>query len=407
MPKRTRIINATLYCPEPTRATQITFAGNRIVAVGDSSEPADEVYDGTGCVVSPGLIDALVHGGGGKPVLSGSVEDVRAVARAHGIHGTTAICGGTFAMPMDRLRVGLRAVAEAALDWDGSGARVLGPYVEGKFGSSAKRGAHAEEHLAAPTIEAFLDLWEASRHTVRVFSYAVENDAGFALTRYLSERFPEIGVVPTMGHTNADYDTACRAIDAGIRRATHLFNGMSGIHHRDMGVAEAVLDDDRVHAELIGDCRHVSPTWSRMATRLKGPRNASLITDAGSAAAIPEDELQSYFEPDPQSGRLVTRTGRRVFLIDGALYLDREGRELTGGCLTLSDAVRRAVDWGTSVSDAVRMATLTPAESLGLTTKGRLASGFDADVAVFDAQWRARAVFVEGSPLVNALPRIR
>lgn len=403
-----RIQNATILAPEPTYAREVTFAGGRILAVGPCEMPADVTYDAKEAYLTPGLIDALVHGGGGKSVLTGNPEDLYAVAKAHGQRGTTALCCGTFAAPMETLRKGLFAVGEVVGNPPSDGARVLGAYVEGKFGTleGGKHGAHDPRYLEPPTREAFLDLWRASRETICVFSYAVERDDGLELTRFLASHQDEFkNVVPAMGHTNASYEVACRAIDAGIRRATHTFNGMSGLHHRSPGAAEAVLDDPRVHAEVIGDGRHVHPTWVRLLMSLRGPQGVGLITDAGAAAALSPEAFQEYFEKDAATGLPVTRHGRRIYLINGALYLDPKGKQLTGGFLTLNEAVRNAIRWGASPSDAVRMATLNPAQNFGLKTKGALRPGFDADIAVFDNDWNPLAVFVEGKTILNRLER--
>ncbi|MDA1191367.1 MAG: N-acetylglucosamine-6-phosphate deacetylase [Candidatus Poribacteria bacterium] len=406
MPHTIRLINATLYTPEHTAATEITFRDGRIVAIGERPDiEADATYDAQNAIVTPGLIDSLVHGGGGAATMDASHDSVYRIAESHARFGTTAICCGLSAAPMDYLTKVVDAIGEVAQNPSDTGSRVLGVYVEGKFGTPSKRGAHAKEHLGKPTVEAFKTLWKASRETIRIFSYAIEEDGGLELTRHLAERQDEYrNVVPTMGHTNADYDLACRAIDAGIRRATHTLNAMTPMHHRNLGVAEATLDDPRVFAEIIGDGLHVHPTWARLIMRLKGSGNAALITDALFAAALSSDQVSTTFERDEASSSLVTREGRRVFLRDGALFLP-DGT-LAGSRITLNDAVRNAVAWGASVEDAVRLSTQSPARNLSLSRKGELRPGYDADIAVFDADWNPLAVFVEGREIVNCLPRL-
>jgi N-acetylglucosamine-6-phosphate deacetylase len=407
--QRIRIVNATIYTPDPTDAREVTIVGRRIARVGESvgDPPADVVFDAGGAVLTPGLVDALVHGGGGKSTMSGDAADLRAVAEAHGRQGTTTLCCGTNAAPMDTLKKALRAIGEATRNGTESGAQVLGAYVEGKFGAPEKKGAHAEEHLEPPTVEAFQALWAASGGALRVLSYAPERDEGLALTRYLSERRDELGgVVPTMGHTNATYDEARRAVDAGIRRATHTFNGMSGLHHRELGAAEVVLEDPRVHAELIGDGRHVHPTWARLLMRLRTAAGVGLITDAGAPAGLESDTFDAYWAADPSSAARVARESRDLWLIGDSLYLDAQGQQLTGTAMALRSILANAIRWGASVAEAVRMASTSPAENLGLTQKGRIAPGHDADLVVFDGEWRPRAVFVEGRAIHNDLPNL-
>lgn len=402
-----RIRNARLLCPEPTDASDLIFRRSGIVRLGAPDAPPDVDFDAGGAFVTPGFIDALVHGAGGAGTMDAAPESIYTIAERHARFGTTALACGISAAPMDRLLKTVDAIGEATHHPSDRGARVLGVYVEGKFGTPAKRGAHLEEYLAKPTIEAFETLWNASRGTIRVFSYAVEEDEGFKLTRHLAERQDDYrGVVPTMGHTNADYETACRAIDAGVRRATHTLNGMTPLHHRHLGAAEAAMNDSRVHAEIIGDGHHVHPVWARFIMRLKGMENVSLITDALFAAAMDDDELPSLFDRDPESGAWKTRQGRAVYLRDGALYLHPTDDFLTGSVITLNDAVRNAIAWGVSPSDAVRMASANPARSLGLARKGELRAGFDADIAAFDQDWNPLAVWVEGREIVNRLRRI-
>ena len=410
MQARTRIMNGRVFTPSPTEANEITLIGGRILCIDKAPDhkPPDVTVDAHGGYIVPGLIDALVHGGGGSEAMSGDADEVRTIARSHGSFGTTSMCIGTVASPMEKLSTVLGAIAEVTNHHTDDGARVLGAYVEGLLGCHEKRGAHATEYLRKPTVEIFQSLWTAAAGTLRVLSYAPESDDRLTLTHYLSDRQDELSnVVPAMGHTNATYDEARRSIDAGIRRATHLFNGMSGLHHRRLGAAEAILDDPRVHAELIGDGVHVAPPWARLAMKLKTSANLGLITDAHGGAALSEEDVERFFKRDQVSGGLVSRDGRGLYLRDGAIYMHPTEDFLGGSIITLADAVRNAIQWGASIEDALRMATEAPAKNLCLRQKGQLSVGFDADVVVFDANWHAQAVFVEGRAIKNDLSATR
>ncbi len=376
MARRTRIVNGKVFAPERTCHTEITLEGDRVLAIGEPPDgpPSDVTLDADGDTITPGLVDALVHGGGGAEAMSGSVDAIRTIARSHAQFGTNALCIGTVAAPMPALAKALGAIAEVALQPSDDGARVLGAYVEGLFGAVDKRGAHPREHLTTPSIEVFEELWEASHATVRVLSYAPEEDAELRLTRHLAERSEALdNLVPAMGHTNATYDDARRSIDAGIRRATHLFNGMTGLHHRRPGAAEAALDDPRVHVEIIGDDVHVTPLWARLAMRLRSHAHVGLVTDAQGAAALLPEDVGNFYEPGPDPGVLVSRDGRGYYLRNGAVFLDPVEDFLTGSAIALQAAVGNATGWGASTEQAIAMATASPAENLGLTRKGHLA----------------------------------
>lgn len=413
--------NAEIWTPERSDARTLTFQGRRILAIGEASglPLPDRVYDAQGGRVVPGLIDTHLHGGDGADSMEGTVEAVYRLARAHAYHGTTAVVPAVFAAPMERIERAMVAIGEAARNPIEDGARVLGAHIEGKFGSPQKRGAHEAAYLEPPTIEAFQRLWKASGGEIRIFSYAVELDEDLRLTRYLAQRAEEYRLVPAIGHTDADYPTARAAIEAGVRWAVHLYNAMSGHHRRQVGALEAVLEDPRVHAELIADGRHVHRLWGLFAFRLKGAERMGLITDALYPAALRAHRFQDFFERDPATGFWVSReerelegevTRRRTYWIDGALYIDDgaadgiPGKRLTGSVITLAEGLKNAISWGLGIAEAVRAATASPADGLGLRSKGYLARGYDADIVVFDTDWNVRAVWVEGRAIRNELP---
>jgi N-acetylglucosamine-6-phosphate deacetylase len=213
---------------------------------------------------------------------------------------------------------------------------------------------------------------------VRIVDYAPEEDVDDSFLTALVQ----LDILPCIGHTAATYDQALHAIDGGARHSTHLFNGMSRLDHRSPRVAGALLTDPRVTVEIIADGIHLHPAILKLAVAARGPRDVALITDAVVASGLPEGKYEFV-------NRIVQVVDGSVRLADGTL---------AGSVLTIDRAVRNMVALaGTSWSDAIRMATLTPATSAGINRrKGRIAPGMDADLVVLDEQGDVRQTWVRG-----------
>ena len=346
----------------------VAVRGGRIDAVGDGEPPAAaEVV--AGAVVVPGLVDLHVHGGGGEDFMSGDVAACERAARFHARHGTTALLATTVSAPREALTRALRAVAAA-------GDPVLvGAHLEGPWLSEKRRGAQPAEHLRAPDLDELEALAEAG--PLRMVSLAPELPGALEAVAAIAAA----GAVPALAHTDATYEQAVAAIEAGARHAVHVFNGMRPLHHREPGVLGAVLESG-VSCELILDGHHVHPVAARLLHRLKGAEQTVLITDAIAATGMPDGEHRLGDSP-------IRVTGGRAETPDG---------RLAGSTLTMDAAVRHAVEWlEFPLAEAVAMASTTPARVIGLDhRKGRLAPGFDADVVVLDDALRPTAVWAGG-----------
>ena len=401
------IIGGEIYSPSYQSTGNIFIRNGKIGAVGtDPFEPVEHpaitTIDATGYKVIPGLIDALVHGGGGYDTMTGNVEDLEKVARAHAADGVTSILPAVSSANMKQIEAALEAIGHVIDNPVEGGSCVLGSYVEGKFGNYDKRGAQNPKYISPPNFEEFHTMWAASDGTLKVISIALENDEALKFTKHLAAYRDEAynNIVIAMGHTNATYNQAMAAIDAGITRATHTYNGMSGLHHRNLGVVEAVYSSPGIHAELIADEQHVKPIWGEILIKWKGVEGVGLVTDCLSLAGVPKAEWLEDYVHDPALGAYRSkRKGPKQYIKDGAIWLNlgEADEVLFGGMNTLMEGLRNVVSWGFTLEEAATMATLTPAKNLGVDgQKGSITPNKDADIVILDADLTVKMVMIEG-----------
>lgn len=378
------------------------FVAGRLVLEGDRIAAVDIHAGGTESkarldtslpLIAPGLIDLHVHGFGG----SNPVGDLAGMAAALARAGTTAFVATTF--PADPARLGATCAeiwrTARTLESSGSsGARVLGLHVEGPFVNPSKAGALNVSDLALPSVaslRALLGPASGDGRGIRIATVAPELPGADELIAELVRS----GVRVSLGHSLATADEARRAARAGASGATHLYNAMSGVHHRQAGLATFALSDDALVSEIIGDLVHVGADAFALALRARGPEGLALVSDALEGAGSGCEVFQSH--------------GHRVVLDEGAFWiedLDAEGRPqprtLTGAATSQLEAVRRLHEKGVcSLEDALRMAAATPARALGREGElGVLAPGARADLIVLDGGDLAlRQVVVGGQAL--------
>lgn len=336
--------------------------GDRVAVVGEGQppRPAEHRYDAT---VLPGVVDVHVHGGGGASFTSGDQEEAARVADLHRRHGTTTMLASLVSAPPRQL---LDAVARLAdLVEDGM---LAGIHLEGPWLNPDRRGAHDAHALRDPDPDEVEALLRAARGTIRMVTLAPERSGGLGTVR----RLAEAGVTVAVGHTDADYATTREAIDAGARVATHLFNAMPPLHHREPGPALALLEDPRVVVELVPDGVHLHPAVVRHVLASAGPRRTALVTDAMGAAGMPDGEYQLGSLP-------VSVAGGRARLRDGTLAGS------TATAATLLDAARTALaDSADRLSSVAAVTAGTPAGAIGLDRAGGLEPGQLADLVVVD-----------------------
>lgn len=364
----------------------VLIEGARLAYVGPrdgASVPAGaREVDGRGMYVLPGLIDTHVHGTFGDDVMTDGPEGIRRISARFPRFGTTAWLPSTISARHGDLLSAIRACVDAQRA-PGEGAEIVGVHVEGPYINLKRKGAQPAEGVRDPDMGEVRELLQAAEGQIRVMTLAPELPGALDLIRYLVEH----GIVASLGHTDATYEQALAGIAAGATHATHLFNAMRPIHHRDPGVIAACLNEPEILAEVIPDGVHLDPQIVRLAIRTKGPDRTALITDAFSATGLPDG---------------IHTLGPHRVIVQGNLCTLEDGT-IAGSIITMDGAVRNAMRFaGSTLVEAVRMASLIPARVAGCANrKGSLETGKDADVALFDGELRCVATWANGRQVHN------
>jgi len=385
-----------------------TFAvdGDTVVEISTELAPpagARETHDLDGRFVLPGFVDVHVHGVEGHDTQDASVP-IEAIARRLPAYGVTAFCPTTVACPPGELDAVLGAIERLRAAPPDAAARVLPAHLESNFIAPDYRGAQPLPCLRLPpsadeaegradglatqrgdfTGADILATIAARRPQVGIVTLAPELDGAEALIADLVAHGHRV----SLGHSGASYEAAVTGIRAGARHATHLFNRMPPLHHREPGLAGAVLHHAELAAEIVCDGYHVHPAMVASAVAAKTPARAMAITDGTGGSGLPV-------------GSHARLGGRRITVRETAAFLD-DGT-LAGSVLTMDRALRFLVGRvGLSLVDAVRMCATTPASELGLSRQGRLAEGALADFVVVDADLRVEQTWVGGRRVYSA-----
>ncbi|KAA5829081.1 N-acetylglucosamine-6-phosphate deacetylase [Saccharopolyspora hirsuta] len=356
----------------------VRVSGGTIAEVGTGPAPAGRVVDLRGQWLVPGFVDIHCHGGGGGSFTSIEVDQARAAIAAHRRHGTTTIMASLVSAPLPDLTKQISALSDLVVDGE-----LAGIHLEGPFLSAARCGAHDPAILRAPEASAVQQVLDAGRGAVRMVTLAPELPNGVEAVRQLVDH----GVIAAVGHTDAVLSQVVPAVEAGATVATHLFNAMRPLHHREPGPIGVLLEDERVTVELICDLVHLHPAIVQLAASHAGTGRTVLVTDAISAT----DAGDGTYE----LGKLpVTVTDGEARLADGSL---------AGSTLTMDVAFRNLVEsGGQSVPAAVAAASTKPAELLGLGDRtGAIRPGLAADLVVLDADLQLTGVLKDGAWAVD------
>lgn len=346
----------------------VEISGDRITAVAEYPAKRD------GHWIVPGFVDMHTHGGGGHTFTTGDADAARAAATFHLGHGTTTLLASLVSSPFELMRDATAAFAPLVSEGVLAGVHFEGPYL-----STARCGAQNPEYLRDPSTDELAELIELGAGAVRMVTLAPERAGALDAIKLLTSH----GVVAAVGHTDATYDETRAAVGAGASVATHLFNGMRPLHHREPGPIVALLDAPNVVCELVADGVHLHDGMLTFATSTAGPERAALITDAMAAAGMPDGDYELG--------------GQAVTVADGVARLARDG-SIAGSTLTMDAALRHAVAAGIPITDAVRMVATTPARAIGLGDRlGALQVGLRADLVVLDDELNVVRVMREGS----------
>ena len=358
-----RIINGRVFDLEQGFLSRdvLTDGGQIASASGD-----DRILDAAGCYVIPGLVDVHFHGCVGEDFSDATPDGLQKIADFELSQGVAYLCPAGMTLPEDQLTAICKNTAAHRAKHSG-GAEVVGAHLEGPFLCMAKKGAQNGDYLHDPDTAMLKRLQAAAEGCVRLVTLAPEQPNSIEFIKAAVE----MGVTVSVGHTTADYNTARAAFEAGASHATHLFNAMPPLAHRDPGVIGAAFDVPHVQPELICDGIHVHGSAVRAAFRLFGKERMILISDSLRATGMPDGEY-------PFGGQMIEVHGNRATILGPP-------ETLAGSVTSLMGCLRQAVSFGIPLADAVRACTYNPARSIGIDGRaGTLDVGKEASIVLLN-----------------------
>ncbi|MBU5485885.1 N-acetylglucosamine-6-phosphate deacetylase [Clostridium sp. MSJ-11] len=333
-----------------------------------------ETIDVEGNYISPGFIDMHVHGSKGSDVMDGNIENMETISKSLCSHGVTAFLPTTMTMPMEDIHKALDVI-KISMNKNFHGSKILGAHLEGPFISPKYKGAQNEKYILTPsaeTIKSYVDI-------IKVITIAPEMDENHTFIKSMNGNK---NILLSIGHTNSTYEEAMSAIEDGIKSATHCFNAMTPLHHRNPGTVGAILNSD-IYCELIADTIHVHPALFNILEKIKGDDRIILISDAMRAACM---KSGSY----DLGGQKVYVSKDRAVLEDGTL---------AGSLLTLDRAVKNMrINTELELEKIIKMVTINPASAIGMDNmRGSIEVGKYADFVVFNENIDILYTIVEGN----------
>lgn len=368
MPEFKLIKNCDIYTPlRVIKNGSILIQGEKIAKIGQIDEskipPRTKIFDVRQKLAVPGFIDIHLHGGGGADFLDSSPDSIVKALSIHLKNGTTSLLPSIMTtshkQALDTIRTFIDIKRNIQDIPDIIGLNLEGPYI-----SMEKSGAHRTQYIRKPSLTEVQEYIKTSEGNIKIMTVAPEVDGAIDIIHFLSKQ----NIIPSAGHTNANYDQTQQAVNSGVKLATHLFNAMRGIAHREPGAAGALLLNNDVYTEVVSDGIHLHPSILHLITRVKPIEKIILVTDATKFYGISQ----------------------------GASYT-RDGK-LFGSTTALSLALKNMIQFtGLPFEKVLRMVTVNPAKLLRIEDqKGILKRGSDADVVILDNELNIRDVFFRG-----------
>lgn len=327
--------------------------------------------DASGNFVSPGFIDLQVNGGAGADFLEASDKELETFSKKWISAGCTGFLATIITERLEKIRSAVETFAEAKLK------NLIGVHLEGPFISREHKGTHDPRFIQSPDKIILDQLLNGSTKLIKLFTLAPELSGAKTLIKKLKD----LNIATSIGHSSATFVEAMEALDIGLKSFTHLYNGMTGLHHRNPGCVGAALDSN-AYTGLIADGLHVHPTALRIANQMKKPGKLYLVTDAISAAGLNEGKYEL-------GGQKITVKNGIARLQDGTI---------SGSTLTMNQAVKNYMEFtGVDLPEAVRAASSTPAELIGIDQKkGTIEPEKDADLVIFDEHIQVMKTIIGG-----------
>ena len=374
------VINGRIVVPTGVLENKVLMIHEgKIMDLADVAPVDADIIDAKGLIVAPGFVDVHIHGSMGADVMDGTTAAIETISSGIAKYGTTSFLPTTMTMERQNVYQSLEAVRKL----QGKtlvGAEVLGAHLEGPFINIKYKGAQNEKFVVTPDYEWVEDFADV----VKLVTYAPEMDPDFQFTKRVKA---ETDVTLSIGHSDASYELASQAISCGCSHVTHLFNGMTGLHHREPGIVGAALMHD-VFTEVIADKVHVNEHLFQFVLNNKGENRVVLITDSMRAGCMKDG--------------IYDLGGQDAIVKDGIARL--AGGSLAGSVLTLNQAVRNFYEsTEATLCEVIHMASLNPATSINVAhRKGSLEIGKDADVIFLDDEFNCHLTMVKGDVVYKA-----
>ncbi len=382
--KLTYITNGRIVLPEAViegKVLAFDAESGKIVGVVDAAPAGADVIDANGGIVAPGLVDIHIHGYLGEDTCDAKPDGIKKMAYGVAENGVTAFLPTTMTVAKAEIEAALdavRSLKEESKSWDG--AEIIGVHAEGPFINPSKKGAQAEENILTPDADFIL----ANADIITSVTMAPEMDKDHACIKKLAA---DGRVLVSMGHTDATFAEAMSAAKDGVNHATHLFNAMSALAHRNPGVVGAALASENVSVEVIADTFHINPGLYSIVAKVKGDKMV-LITDCTRAGGMPDGEYDLGGQP-------IFLKGIECRLADGTI---------AGSVLKLNHAVRNVLaHTDLALNEVFKMASLNPATAIRVSDRiGSLEAGKDADIIIVDDEINVKRTIKKGRTIYVA-----
>ncbi|CAA6811617.1 MAG: N-acetylglucosamine-6-phosphate deacetylase (EC [uncultured Sulfurovum sp.] len=367
----TTIINAKIITKDEVLEGYALTFDEKIISISQKVPQNTEIIDAKGLYLSAGFIDIHIHGSNGYDVMDGTEEALTEMSKSILQTGTTSFLATTMTMSQEDIYCALLNVQNFEQK---SGAKILGVHLEGPFINVAKKGAQNDKYVQKPNMELILPFMDI----VKMITLAPEVEGAKEFIEYLAKEYPH--VLLSIGHSDATYEASKQSFTWGVSHATHLFNAMNPLHHREPGIVGAVLEADEVSCDVIADLIHMHPSFFKLLYKLK-KEQLILITDAMRAGCL-------------HCG-ISEIGGQKVIVNEGEARL--EDGTLAGSVLKMNEALKNFYEHtNISLVDLLATVTYIPAKKMGL-NQGILGEGYEADLVLFDEAFEINKVYVDGN----------